>query len=118
MGFYVLKNNITVTRFDYGVDIIWNLRKADGSEAEVEGYEVQVIIKKDLYMPDSAAIYDEKFVVENSCIRMPLEESLTSNTEGTYAYAIRLIEDGVFVDTLIQAQFIISKNTFSEAANV
>lgn len=116
MAFGVCRNNIKVDRFDYGVDIIWNIIDEETKMPfDLSGYEIQIIIKKDTYAADKNAIFDTTVTGDGSQVVLPLEEELTKNLPGTYYYALRLIEDGRFVDTIIQAQFIICSNTFSEA---
>ena len=117
MGFCVNRNNITVSRFDYGVDIIWKAQDSNGTPVDITGCDVQIIIKKNFYQPDSAAIYDQIVSADGSDIILPLSKELTSNPAGTYSYGLRLIENGEFVDTLMTGQFIIATNVFSEAAN-
>lgn len=116
MAFGVCRQNISVNRFDYGVDIIWNLSNEDGTPFDVTGYEVQVIIKSDSYTPDEDAIFNQIVMGEGNSVSIPLEESLTSNPVGTYVYALRLIRNGSFVDTIIQGKFNIIDNVFNEAA--
>lgn len=118
MGFCVNRNNITVTRFDYGVSLVWNAKDSEGNPVDITGCEVQVIIKRNTYCPDSSAILNETIFAEGTSVEISITKELTSNPVGTYYYALRLMENGTFVDTLIQAQFIISQNTFSEGANV
>ena len=117
MGFCVNRNDISVDRFDYGVDVVWNLTDTDGNPYDVTGMEIQIIVKQNKYTPDSKSIYNQTIVGNGSTITMPLDQELTGNNPGAYYYALRLIENGNFVDTFIQAQFIIIQNTFSEGAN-
>lgn len=109
--------DITVNRYDYGANIVWNLKNPDGSEFDLSGLQVEVIIKKEEYHDDASAIYNTVVNGVGSSVIVPLTEQMTGNEVGVYYYALRLIKDGAFVDTILRAKFIISCNTFQEAAD-
>ena len=117
MAFIVNNYDIAVDRFDYGVDMVWDLKNPDDTDFNLDDYDVQFIVKAAKYEEDSQAIFNTIINGSESSVSVPLMESLTSNPAGTYYYALRLIRDGQFVDTILQAQFIIRGNTFAEGVN-
>lgn len=117
MAFVVNNYDITVDRFDYGVDMVWELKNPDGTNFDLDGYDVQFIVKAEKYQEDSQAVFNTTISGSESSVSIPLTESLTSNPVGTYYYALRLIRGGQFVDTILQSKFIICGNTFAEGAN-
>lgn len=116
MAFGVNGKDITVNRFDYGVNLVWTFKDVDGSDFELSGYNVQFIIKKEKYQDDTHAIFETTVAGDGNKITIPLTEEITSNPVDTYHYALRLVQDGVFVDTVLSAKFIISCNTFESEA--
>lgn len=113
MAFVANGFDITIDRFDHGVNLVWNLKHADGSDYDLTGYEAQIIIKKNAYDPDTTAIFDSTISGSGSSISFLIEDDLASNPSDTYHYAIRLIK-GDFVDTILQAKFKICGNTFAQ----
>lgn len=116
MAFVVNGNDITVNHFDFGINLVWNFKKTDGSSFDLSGYNVQFIIKKEKYQDDADAIFDTMIVGNGNKITIPLTDEITQNPVDTYHYALRLIKNGVFVNTVLSAKFIISCNTFESKA--
>lgn len=115
MAFSINGFDITVNRFDYGVDIIWNVKNKDGTPYDLSGYRIQFILKKEAYQDDENAVYNLMLDGEGSQIRIPLVSEMTNGEVGTYHYALRLYRDDVFVNTFLQAKFNVSCNVFAEA---
>lgn len=116
MAFSVNGFDISVNRYDYGVDMTFTLTNPDGSSFDLSGYTVQFVIKAQKYQEES--IYEFSGEFEGNVIRIPLVEEITANDAGPYYYAIRLIKNGVFVDTILQANFMIVCNTFQESGTI
>ena len=116
MAFSINGFDITVNHFDFGVNLVWNFKKTDGNNFNLSGYNVQFIIKKEKYQDDGNAIFNTVVVGDGNKITIPLTEEITKNPVDTYHYALRLIKDGVFVNTVLSAKFIISCNTFESEA--
>lgn len=115
MSITKMLNDIHIDQYDYGVDIKFNLTTKQNTPFNLNGYEVQLIIKAKKDDLDEKAIYNKIFVCkEGNTIRIPVEKELTSNPVGNYFYAIRLIKDGIYVNTIIQARLYIKNNTFEE----
>lgn len=117
MAFSINGFDITVNRFDFGVDILFNVKNRDGTPFDLTGYKVQFILKKEAYQDDESAVYNLMLDGEDSQIRIPLVSEMTGGEVGTYHYALRLYRDDVFVNTFLQAKFNISCNVFSEAVD-
>lgn len=115
MAFSINGFDITVNRFDYGVDIIWNVKNPDGTPYDLSGYTIQFILKKNAYDDDKNAVYDITIDGVGSQIKIPLGSEMSSGEVGVYNYALRLYRDNVFVNTFLQAKFNISCNVFAEA---
>ena len=115
MAFSINGFDITVNRFDYGVDIVWNAKNKDGTPYDLSGYRIQFILKKESYQDDESAVYNLMLDGDGSQIRIPLVSEMTSGEVGTYHYALRLWRDDVFVNTFLQAKFNVSCNVFAEA---
>lgn len=111
MGFCVNRNDISVDRFDYGVDIVWEIQNNDDTPFDLSGYQVQLIIKQHKYTADSMALYNNISDGSANSVTLQLSEDYTSNPAGAYYYAIRIIKNE-FVNTIIQGRFIIVSNTF------
>lgn len=115
-------NKITIDRFDEGVNLNFNIKNPDGTPFDLLGYDAQFIVKADKDKADTTAIYDtidELIIdVENSTIRVPIREKLSSHKAGGYYYALRLLKDkGIegnygFVYTAIQGNLYIKDNVF------
>ena len=116
MAFVVSGFDISVNRFDFGVDLVWNLKNKDGSAFDLSGYDVEFILKREKYIDDADAIFSTRVVGAGSSVVIPLTEEMTSSEAGVYHYALRLIKQGVYVDTIVQAEFVIVCNSFSEGA--
>lgn len=115
MGFCVNKNDISVNRFDYGVDIVWNTKNKDGTPYDLSGYTIQFILKKESYQDDADAIFSTTIEGSGSQIRIPMTADITGAEVGVYHYALRMYRDDVFVNTFLQAKFNINCNVFAEA---
>lgn len=114
-------NKITIDRFDEGINLNFNIKNSDGTPFDLNGYQAQFIVKADKDKADSTAIYDsidELIIdVENSTIRVPIREKLSSNKAGGYYYALRLLSQKLdnnyaFVYTAIQGNLYIKDNVF------
>ncbi len=115
-------NKITIDRFDEGININFNIKNPDGTPFDLLGYDAQFIVKADKDKADTTAIYDtvNELVIDidNSIVKVPIREKLSSNKAGGYYYAIRLLsqksEDGnyAFVYTAIQGHLYIKDNVF------
>ena len=106
-------NDLIVDQYDYGVDVCFKLNTKTGTPFELEGYDAQFIIKENKNDLDEKAIYNKSFVCEKgNTIVIPIDSVLSSNKIGNYFYAIRLMKNGVYVNTVIQARFYIKDNTF------
>ena len=115
MAFSINGFDITVNRFDYGVDIVWNVKNKDGTPYDLAGYTIQFILKKESYQDDADAIFSTTIMGYGSQIRIPMTEDMTKAEVGTYHYALRLYRNDEFVNTFLQAKFNISCNVFAEA---
>ena len=116
MAFSVNGYDISVTRYDYGVNLIWNIKNPNGSGFDLSDYQVQLIIKKEKYLDDADAIFNTVIDGSGSQIVIPLTEQMVNVPTDTYYYALRLIKDDTFVNTILQAKFIVSCNTFESEA--
>ena len=114
-------NKITIDRFDEGVNLNFNIKNPDGTPFDLLGYDAQFIVKADKDKADSTAIYDsidELIIdVENSTIRVPIREKLSSHKAGGYYYALRLLSQKLdnnyaYVYTAIQGNLYIKDNVF------
>lgn len=115
-------NKITIDRFDEGVNLNFNVKNTDGTPFNLDGYQAQFIVKSDKDKADSTAIYDtidELIVdVDNSIVKVPIREKLSSHKAGGYYFALRLLsqksEEGnyAFVYTAIQGHLYIKDNVF------
>lgn len=114
-------NKITIDRFDEGVNLNFNIKNPDGTPFDLLGYDAQFIVKADKDKADSTAIYDtidELIVdVDNSIVKVPIREELSSHKAGGYYYALRLLSQKAdnnygFVYTAIQGHLYIKDNVF------
>ena len=115
-------NKITIDRFDEGVNLNFNVKNTDGTPFNLDGYQAQFIVKADKDKADGTAIYDtidELIVdVDNSIVKVPIREKLSSHKAGGYYFALRLLsqksEEGNygFVYTAIQGHLYIKDNVF------
>lgn len=115
-------NKITIDRFDEGVNLNFNVKNTDGTPFNLDGYQAQFIVKSDKDKADSTAIYDtiDELIVDidNSIVKVPIREKLSSHKAGGYYFALRLLsqksEEGNygFVYTAIQGHLYIKDNVF------
>lgn len=114
-------NKITIDRFDEGVNLNFNIKNPDGTPFDLLGYDAQFIVKADKDKADSTAIYDtiDELVIDidNSTIKVPIREQLSSHKAGGYYYALRLLSQKAdnnyaFVYTAIQGHLYIKDNVF------
>lgn len=114
-------NKITIDRFDEGLNLNFNIKKPDGTPFDLLGYDAQFIVKADKDKADITAIYDtiDELIIdiENSTIKVPIREKLSSHKVGGYYYALRLLSQKAdnnyaFVYTAIQGHLYIKDNVF------
>lgn len=114
-------NKITIDRFDEGVNLNFNIKNPDGTPFDLLGYDAQFIVKADKDKADSTAIYDtiDELIIdiENSIVKVPIREELSSHKAGGYYYALRLLSQKAdnnyaFVYTAIQGHLYIKDNIF------
>lgn len=114
-------NKITIDRYDEGINLNFNIKNPDGTPFDLTGYQAQFIVKADKNKADSTAIYDsinELIIdVENSTVKVPIREKLSSHKAGGYYYALRLLSQKAdnnyaFVYTAIQGHLYIKDNVF------
>lgn len=114
-------NKITIDRYDEGINLNFNIKNSDGTPFDLNGYQAQFIVKADKDKADSTAIYDsinELIIdVENSIVKVPIREELSSHKAGGYYYALRLLSQKTdnnyaFVYTAIQGHLYIKDNVF------
>lgn len=114
-------NKITIDRFDEGLNLNFNIKNPDGTPFDLLGYDAQFIVKADKDKADSTAIYDtiDELIIdiENSTIKVPIHEKLSSHKAGGYYYALRLLSQKAdnnyaFVYTAIQGHLYIKDNVF------
>lgn len=114
-------NKITIDRFDEGLNLNFNIKNPDGTPFDLLGYDAQFIVKADKDKADSTAIYDtiDELVIDidNSIVKVPISEKLSSHKAGGYYYALRLLSQKAdnnyaFVYTAIQGHLYIKDNVF------
>lgn len=114
-------NKITIDRFDEGVNLNFNIKNPDGTPFDLLGYDAQFIVKADKDKADTTAIYDtiDELIIdiENSIVKVPIHEKLSSHKAGGYYYALRLLSQKAdnnyaFVYTAIQGHLYIKDNVF------
>lgn len=114
-------NKITIDRFDEGININFNIKNPDGTPFDLLGYDAQFIVKADKDKADTTAIYDtiNELVIDidNSIVKVPIREELSSHKAGGYYYALRLLSQKAdnnygFVYTAIQGHLYIKDNVF------
>lgn len=114
-------NKITIDRFDEGVNLNFNIKNPDGTPFDLLGYDAQFMVKADKDKADSTAIYDtiDELVIDidNSIVKVPIREELSSHKAGGYYYALRLLSQKAdnnyaFVYTAIQGHLYIKDNVF------
>lgn len=111
MAFNKTIYDIKVDQFDYGVNLKFNLTNPEGTTFDLTGYDAEFILKANKDDDDSKAIANVKPTLEEGVITVPIDEKMASCPVGKYYYAIRLIGNG-YVNTIIQAKYIIENNTF------
>lgn len=114
-------NKITIDRYDEGINLNFNIKNSDSTPFDLNGYQAQFIVKADKDKADSTAIYDsiDELIIdiENSTIKVPIREKLSSHKAGGYYYALRLLSQKAdnnyaFVYTAIQGHLYIKDNVF------